>query len=293
MSKLETNDETLEEIKSSEGDAKGEVTEVSPDEEKSSENKEEYDLHTEDSLEIRKMKLTDRIKAKQAKLKENMEGMSTGQKVSYIFYYYKGTIFWSIIILLAAIAIPVTIYNKTRPVAISYAVINCQNDENINTELFEDYKDYYNFADSDQIQESKSVFLNSEDYNTNTVHNYSQSDYSQFPMLCHNDYFDVVFTDAIGLEFCTTQAVVQPLESRLPADIYAIIQEDYSDLIVESPNYNGDMVPYAIDISDTEFAQELGLSYDTVYICFPGTSERNFTNSKKMLNYILELNLEM
>lgn len=248
-------------------------------------------VHTEDNLEIRKMKFSQRIKAKQARLKENMEGMTTWEKTKYILYYYKGTIFWSIVILFIAIALPITIYNKTRPVAISYAVINCQNDENINTHLFEEYKDYYGFAESDQIQVNKAVFLNSEDYNENTVHNYSQSDYSQFPMLCHNDYFDVVFTDETGLEFCTTQAVVQPLDSRLPSDLYDIIKTEYSHLIVKSPNYNGDMVEYALDISDTEFAKELGLSYDKVLICFPGTSERNFTNSKKMLDYILKLNL--
>lgn len=253
---------------------------------------EEKEIHTEDNLEIKKMKFSDRIKAKQAKLKENMEGMTTSQKVGYILYYYKGTIIWTILILFAAIAIPITIYNKTRPVAISYAVINCQQDENINTQLFEDYKEYYGFAKSDQIQVSKSIFLNSEDYNTNTIHNYSQSDYSQFPMLCHNDYFDVVFTDEVGLEFCTTQSIIQPLESRLSPDIYNIIKEEYGDLIVESPNYNGDMVEYAIDISDTEFGQSLGTSYDTIYICFPGTSERNFTNSKKMLDFIFDLGLE-
>lgn len=250
------------------------------------------EVHTEDSLEIRKMKFFDRIKAKRQKLKDNMADMSAKQKVGYILYYYKWTILLSIIVLVSAIAIPITIYKKTRPVAISYAIINCMADENVNTGLFEDYKEYYGFADSDQIQFNKSIMLDPEEYNVSIVHNSTKSDYTQFPMLCRNNYFDIVITDEKGLLFCSTQSCVQPLDTRLSPDLYNIIKENYSHLIVEMPNYNGDADEFALDISETEFAEKLGLDYDKIYICFPGTSERNIINTKKILDYIFNLGLE-
>ena len=238
------------------------------------------------------MKFFDRIKAKRQKLKDNMAGMSPKQKAGYILYYYKWTILLSIIILVSAIAIPITIYKKTRPVAISYAIVNCVADENINTRLFEEYKNYYDFAESDQIQFNKSIILDPEEYDVSIVHNSTKSDYTQFPMLCRNNYFDIVITDEKGLLFCSTQSCAQPLDTRLSPDLYNIIKENYSHLIVEMPNYNGDADEFALDISETEFAEKLGLDYDKIYICFPGTSERNIINTKKILNYIFNLGLE-
>ena len=45
-----------------------------------------------------------------------MEGMTTGQKAGYILSYYKGKIILAVIILAVCIALPVTIYKKSRPV---------------------------------------------------------------------------------------------------------------------------------------------------------------------------------
>lgn len=247
----------------------------------------------EDNLELHNMKLKDRIAAKKARYKKYTEDMSKGQKYKYFLYYYKGRLLLFAFLIFLCIAIPVTIYNKTRPVSIAYAVINCTDPKGINTSLFEDYRNFYTFEEPNQIIDDKEIHLSLDEYNENTIHSANSTDYSQFPMLCHNNYYDIVFTDEKGLLFCSTNSVVLTLEAGLPKDLYQILEEDYSDLIVEAPNYNDDPVPFAIDISDTDFAKDLNLGYSPVYVCVPGNSERNMSNIKKMINFILDLGMEL
>ncbi|MBQ8413226.1 MAG: hypothetical protein IJX12_06440 [Lachnospiraceae bacterium] len=255
--------------------------------------KDNKELHTEDNLEIAQLGFFGRIKAKHQRFLDNAQGMTKAEKLKYFLYYYKERILISMVVIFLAIAIPVTIYNKSRPVAIAYAVVNCDSPKFIKTELFEDYKDFYNFADSTQILDDKDVHLDAAEYNENTVHSTAATDYSQFPILCHNNYYDIIFTDLTGMEFLAHESVVLTLQKGLSTDMYNLINEEYSHLILEVPNYNGDLTPYAIDITDTEFAKELNLGYSPVYVCFPGNSERNIINSKKMLNYILDLGLDL
>ena len=72
----------------------------------------------EDNLEIQSLRFFARQRAKRAKLKKNMEGMSGFEKFKYIFSYYKWKILITCVILGICIALPLTIYKNTRPSAI-------------------------------------------------------------------------------------------------------------------------------------------------------------------------------
>ncbi len=251
------------------------------------------DVDREDNLELHNMKFMERMRAKKERYKKNTEGMSAGQKLGYFVYYYKGRVFLTITLIFLAIAVPVTIYNKTRPVAISYAIINCSNPKDVNDSLFEDYRNSYTFKEPNQIVEDKDVKLDPDEYDESVLHSANNTDYAQFPMLCHNNYYDIIFTDRTGMEFLSTNSVVLTLEAGLPTDLYSLIEDQYASRIYESPNYNGDPVPYAINITGTDFAKELNLGYEPIYICFPGNDERNISNAKKMVDYIFNLGLDL
>lgn len=248
---------------------------------------------SEDNLELRRMGLKDKLKAKQERFRENTQGMTGWEKFKYFVYYYKWHVIFGALAIFCLIAIPTAIYNNSRPVSISYAVVNSTNPFEINEDALLDYAKYYNIVDGYQIRNNLSVTLNQSDYENELIKEEGNSSYTQFPTLCYNNYFDVIITDEVGLHYCTTTSLVQPLEDRLFDDIYAAIKEKHPHAIVQSPNYDNKPDEFAIDISDTEFTKSLNVGYDKVYVCFPGGSEENIVNIRRFLNYVLELDIEI
>lgn len=259
----------------------------------SQENNQPSKSTTEDNLELRRMSFTNRIKAKQARLKANTEGMSTWGKFKYYVYYYKWHVILGLILLFCAIAIPTAIYKNSRPVAISYAVVNSPEPERINEKLFKEYTAHYGLVEGYQIRNSLSVTLSQADYETEFAKEEGDSSYTQFPTLCWNNYYDIIITNETGLHYCTVNSLVQPLEDRLYDDIYEEIKSKYPKRIIQSPNYDEYPVEFAIDISDTEFVKRLNVGYDDVYVCFPGGSEENIVSIRRFLKYVLNLDIEI
>ncbi len=247
----------------------------------------------EDNLELRRMSFTNRIKAKQARLKANTEGMSTWEKFKYYVYYYKWHVILGLLLLFCAIAIPTAIYKNSRPVAISYAIVNSPEPERINEKLFNEYTAHYGLVDGYQIRNSISVTLSQADYETEFAKEEGDSSYTQFPTLCWNNYFDIIITNETGLHYCTANSLVQPIEDRLYDDIYQEIKSKHPKRIIQSPNYDNYPVEFAIDISGTEFAQKLNVGYEDVYVCFPGGSDENIVNIRRFLKYVLNLDMEI
>ncbi len=249
--------------------------------------------YTEDNLELRRMKFGDRMRAKRERLRANTEGMSKWEKFKYYAYYYKWHVILGALAIFCVVAISVAIYNNSRPVSISYAVVNSPAPNQINEKLFNEYASYYNIDDGYQIRNSIYVTLSQEDYETEILKEEGDSSYTQFPTLCWNNYFDIIITNEVGLNYCTLNSLVQPLDERLSDDIYEAIKEKNPNAIVTSLNYDEDPEEFAIDISNTEFARELNVGYDKIYVCFPGESEQNFTNVRRFLKYVFELDIEI
>lgn len=242
----------------------------------------------EDNLEIQALPYFKRQRAKYAKLKNNMKDMTKGQKAAYIFSYYKWRILIAIIIVTICIFLPATIYKNTRPVAISYVVVNAQDSDSVCTDFVDDYIRTFHIKKPYRITYDLDVHLDKETYLKEFSENMESSDYTELPLKCYNGYYDVIIMDKKGMEYCGMQEITYPLKNYFPADIYSQIE----NRVVETAGYDGVIVPFAIDISDTEFAKNLNLGYDTVYLGFPGNTEQNYKNAKRMLNYILNIEIE-
>ena len=245
-------------------------------------------VNTEDNLELHSLSFRDRQRAKRARIKEHMEGMTKGQKFGYILSYYKGRIILGLILLAVCIAIPVTIYKKSRPVALSYCIVNAPEPSAVDTSFADEYLDFYNLTGAYQIHNDLTVHLDKETYLEEYSQNSSASVYTELPMLCFNGYYDVMIMDEKGLEYCAMQEIIYPLRNYLPAEIYSEIEPR----ICTADDNDGVNVPFAVDISDTDFAKGLNLGYDKVYLGFPGNTERNYINAKRMLKFILHLDID-
>lgn len=248
---------------------------------------EEKAVTHEDNLELHNLRFFERQRAKRAKLKENMKDMTRGQKFGYILSYYKGKIILGLILLAICIALPVTIYKKSRPVAISYCIVNAAEPDAVNTDFVDDYRTMFGLTGAYQVHNDLTVHLDKETYLQESQGS-SASIYTELPMLCFNGYYDIMILDEKGLEYCAMQEIIYPLKNYLPADIYSLVE----DRLCEAEDHDGVSVPFAIDISDTDFAKHLNLGYDKVYLGFPGNSERNYVNAKRMIKYILHLDID-
>ncbi len=245
-------------------------------------------VNTEDNLELHSLSFRERQRARRQRLKDHMEGMTAGQKAGYILSYYKGKIILAIILLAVCIALPVTIYKKSRPVALSYCIVNSPEPSAVDTSFVDEYLDFYNLNGAYQIHNDLTVHLDKDTYLEEYSQNSSASVYTELPMLCFNGYYDIMIMDEKGLEYCAMQEIIYPLKAYLPADIYSQI----SDRICTADDNDGVTVPFAIDISDTDFAKGLNLGYDKVYLGFPGNTEQNYINAKRMVKFILHLDID-
>lgn len=253
------------------------------------------DLKTEDHLEMHNMTGRERRKYKRERYKETTADMSRLQKINYFIYCYKWRFIFSVLAVVCVAALVVTLYKNSRPVALSYAIVNSTVDpDDLDMSVIsKDYMEFYGFGNDYQIQSTFDLDFDLETYEDDYSENAYTMEYTTFPTLCYNDYYDVIITDETGLNYLSYNSLVHPLDESMTADLYNIITSEYSDLITASVNYAGEDDYFAINISDTEFAKSIGLGYDDVYICFPGTSEDNYYNVKRLCNFIFDLDLNI
>lgn len=252
------------------------------------------DLKIEDKLEFATMSRKERRAAKRKRLKETTEGMTFVQKLQYFLYAYKMEILLPLIVIIAISLIVVAFFRGNKPIALSYAVVNCEDLEALDPSVIEtDYWNYYSFDDNYQFQKVLDL-----KYDPSTSPNEASKDtesgnYIAFPTLCDENYYDIIITNKRGLEYLSESSIIHTLGEALPSDLYDIFTADYNDQITTSPAYTGKSAPYAINISDTGFAKKLNPGYDDVYICFPGVSEDNQKRVKQICNFIFDLGLDL
>lgn len=249
------------------------------------------EIKTEDNLDFKALKFKDRMRAKRQRFKENTEGMTSSEKAKYMVHYYKWHAFFIAITIFLLIYVPVTIYNNKRPVAISYAVLNSPNAYVIDTSFVDEYRDMYNMKKSYQVLATPNIILDPETYEERYAQDPTNASFTQFPTFCYQGYYDVMITNKAGLTYCSFNSLIVPLEISLDKDVYKLLSDNYGNLFTTSKNYNNEDVVYAIDVSNTDFAKNINLGYDDVYLCFYGVTERNVKNSSRLLNMVFNLNL--
>ena len=234
------------------------------------------DLKIEDKLEFATMSRKERRAAKRKRLKETTEGMTLVQKLQYFLYAYKMEILLPLIVIIAISLIVVAFFRGNKPIALSYAVVNCEDLEALDTSVIEaDYWNYYGFDDNYQFQKVLDLKYDPSISTNEASKDAESGNYIAFPTLCDENYYDIIITNKRGLEYLSESSIIHTLGEALPSDLYDIFTADYNDQITTSPAYTGKSAPYAINISDTDFAKKLNPGYNDVYICFPGVSEDN------------------
>lgn len=253
------------------------------------------DLKTDDRLELSSLTKHERRKILRQRFKDDMAEMDTRGKIRHFFSYNIWKIIATVAVIVITLIIAGSIYKNKRPVVLSYAILNSPNVYTLNTDIMESsYMDYYGFTDKQQIVSLTSVSMDLETFDENYNKNPNTAAYTSFPINCMNNYYDIIISDKKGVECCANKSRIYPLNQSLDTDLYDIMASDqYKVRILSVADNYGDIQEFAIDISDTNFAKTLNLGYDDVYICFPGLSEENFLNVRRVLNFIFDLEIEL
>ncbi|MCR5226097.1 MAG: hypothetical protein K6E27_02640 [Eubacterium sp.] len=236
----------------------------------------------DDRLEMKSLSRKDRRKYKKEKLRETMEDMSKKEKFKYLLYYYKEVIIFTAIILGFGIWLGRTIYENTRPLTISYVVINCGNQFDFNLDTMEQYaKDIGKFKGC-RVKGDTNVTISGKEYAEGYEGNGNSQIYINFATMATSDYYDVIFADKDGADGCAALDIYYPLDKYLDAETYAKVK----DRIVTLKNMEGKDTEMVIDVSDLQFIKDLNLGYDQVYIGFPGDQKDNHDRVQDFLNYL-------
>lgn len=251
------------------------------------------DLKIEDSLELATMSRKERRTVKRNRYKETTSGMTKTQKFQYFLYAYKMEILLPLMVLICVGLIAFAFLRNSRPVALSYAVVNCEDLNVLDTSAIdEDYMNYYGFDNKYQLSSVLDLNYDLNTSSSETVKDGESGNYIAFPTLCRENYYDVIITNQAGLEYLSYNSIIYPIDEALSADLYSLFSAEYKDRFSSSFDYTGKSMSYAIDISDTDFAKSLNTGYNDIYICFPGNSEDNQTNVKRLCKFILNLDID-
>ena len=261
----------------------GQIVEYNPDPEEIKAKEAEESIK-EDNLELATMSFRERRKVKKARREKEMEGMTKGERFKYLLYYYQ----WPIIITTftagCLIWLILAVTRSQPPVALSVAVLNNAGDKYVDELLFDSYMDESNIRSTYRVV-VESFHLDQE----TLMQDYAQSpysgDFSRFPILARDSYYDIVLCDRGGLDYCANTEIARYPDYVMPTDI----QEKLKPYEVKAKDVNGNYWVYGYDISDTEFAKSLDLGYTQIFLCFPGETSESQMHAEHFVRYIFNL----
>jgi hypothetical protein len=237
---------------------------------------------SEDRLELASMSFKEKRVQKKADFKDKISTLNGKERRNYIIRYYMPTVCFVILVIACIAGIATVVYKNSRPVAISYAIVNVDDEFALNLEPFDEYFATLDIDSTAVISSDVSHYFNPTAFSDGTLGSTTLNDYTAFDMLCDEGYYDVIITDKDGLTYFCEINAVQLLDTYLPEDLH----QELSDRIVSAKDSQGDMYESAIDISDTEFAKALNTQYSQIYLVFPGTKEENYTRAMNFVEYI-------
>ncbi|MCR5102905.1 MAG: hypothetical protein K6B68_00380 [Eubacterium sp.] len=233
-------------------------------------------------LDYKQMSRKEKKEYKKQQLEETTKDMTPSEKRKYLLYYYKERIIFVIIAVAIVGFVSKTIYDNSRPITISYCILNCKDPLNFSDEPFNNYAKAIGKFDGCQINGNTSTQIKKEDYGKGYEYNTNSQSYISFTMVATTDYYDIIFTDMDGAEYCGMMDIFYPLDRFLDEEHYNKIK----DHIVVLKDSNGKPAEYAIDISDTDFAKTLNTGYSDIYIGFPGDQQRNHDAVNDFIDYL-------
>lgn len=248
-------------------------------------SKKEKNAYSESFLELATMTKKERRAAKKLQYMEATADMSKSEKRQYFFSYYK----WHFIIPILCVMVICWIFlimrSNMQPIGLSYAIVNANSAETVDTGFYADYADYQELNNNYREISGFHFGILYDDYiaHESAYVSSNSSNYYGLTSGCGKGDYDIVIGDEDCLNTLAHIGVINMLDDYLDHDTYEALKEHTAT----AKDFYGEDFIYAIDVSGTEFAKGLNTGYDHVYIMFPGTLDSNKENAEGFADYLI------
>jgi hypothetical protein len=239
---------------------------------------------SEDRLDQACMSRRERRAQKKADFKERISTLSGKEKFFYIMRYYLPPVCIAIFFIACAVGLFSVIYKNSRPVTISYAIVNVENQLKLDLSAFDDYAATQDVPDDSRILSDVAHVFDPVAFEEGSLTSTVLDEYTGFDVQCDEGYYDIIITDEAGLTYFSAIDSIALLDTYLPAELHTKL----SDWIVNTKDSQGDYYESAIDISDTDFAKSLNTGYSDIYLVFPMGKGESQETAVSFLEYIFE-----
>jgi len=226
------------------------------------------------------MSLKEELRQEARVEKEKFKKMSTQDKIWYIWEYYKFHIAAVLGIIGVISVIGTSIYNSTFDTVLYCCVVNNRtNQESVNFDpLTVDFHEHMGFGKKEEIF-VESVFVS---YDELTEFNYASM--AKMSALIAAKELDIMISDQENLDHYIELEGLMNLEEVLPSDL----KEQLADRLTYTTDAAGQPFLAGIDISQTDFAANTGISMEPAWLSFISNSQHTDT-AIALIRYIFDL----
>ncbi|NBH34519.1 hypothetical protein D3Z58_13340 [Clostridiaceae bacterium] len=207
---------------------------------------------------------------------EKLKAMTWKDRAWYIWAYYKVHMALVVAAFLVVQVVATSIYQSTFKTALFCMVINSYSEEGVNfSPLEEDFAAYQNLGKKDRINVETAYIT----YGDNASE-LSYATLAKISALVFSQDLDIMIGDPATIQHFAALDGYLDLEKELPPELLSLVQ----DHLYYSAGENGEMKAFAIDLSDTDFANDMRLGANPLLGILINTVRRD--NTDALIRYI-------
>ena len=247
-------------------------------------------LFEENALELATMTRKERLAYKKALHKKRMASMEADEKRDYILRYYKWHFIGAFAFIFIAIWLGHTIYTTTLPLELMVAITNDGTNVIAENYIPDAFREYYDLDDKNIIQVFTDLTINNDDAESIHIQESTLTSYERVVVYITSDKLDVIIGDENAYNYYKSTGDIAIIDQCFDKEFYSQIE---SQIIMGSDETgymnNGEPYAAAIDISGTEFVNNLELGYEQVYLMIPNNRYENNSNTKNLIQMIFKM----
>ncbi len=240
------------------------------------------DLYKEDALALVGLSPKEKLAYYRKDYQQRTVSMEKKEKFLYTLQYYKWYFLGALALLVCLCWVGKTVYTATLPVELRVAILNDTENTKAKDYISKSFREYYHLGKRNRFTVYTDLEVSPIE-NVNEV-GLTMNDYQTIGYYNTTNMIDVIIGDKNALRVYASSDDTTAIDLSMDEGLYSQIEEHVVTM-TDSKKVKNEGKPYAaaIDISDTEFAQGCGLSYEQVYLMIPSSK---FQDNERTLNLI-------
>ena len=225
-------------------------------------------------------------KEEAASEKKKLKNMSLGDKLWYIWEYYKLHMLGIVLAIAAIWIIAGSLYRQTFDTRLSIAIINDKSSGFSTTESFEaDLKSYLDFGPKDLLELDTGLTA---DFDAPAMSEYDYASLAKISALVASKSLDVMVSDEKTIRHYAEQGAFSDLTELLPTDLLAKVEDHLIEMpVAQEEGQTPTPAPVALSIEGTRMFDGTGISVDSPTVAIMGNSLRK-EDAVALISYLFE-----